>query len=83
MSNQLTGSSGGAMIVRRIGGGGFGAGPLGTLVFPATVNVGCGASSLLQRARSCPCSRQRRRSSMRLRQAGASSLRVQAQSSVR
>lgn len=39
MSNQLTGSGNGAMIVRKIGGGGFGAGPLGTLIFPATVNV--------------------------------------------
>lgn len=39
MSNQLTGSGNSRMIVRFIGGGGFGAGPLGTLVFPATVNV--------------------------------------------
>lgn len=39
MSNQLTGSGNGRMIVRVIGGGGFGAAPLGALVFPATVNV--------------------------------------------
>lgn len=38
MSNQLTGSPG-PMVVRTIGGGGFGAGPLGALIFPATVNV--------------------------------------------
>ena len=40
MSNQLTGSGQAqGMIVRRVGGGGFGAGPLGMLIFPATVNV--------------------------------------------
>lgn len=39
MSNQLTGSGQGSMVVRRIGGGGFGAGPLGMQVFPATINV--------------------------------------------
>lgn len=37
MSNQLTGSQG-PMIVRNVAGG-FGAQPIGTLIFPATVNV--------------------------------------------